>query len=159
MLFRSTRRPRRAAWFLHLLSLWEGREGRQRTESNGGKTGISTLPSAPPAIPAPPISTGTALIQDQPGQRLRPVQSLSRLQLFATPWTAARQASLSITNSGSLLKLMSIQSVMLPNYLIFCRSLLLPPSIFPSIRVFSNESVLHNRWTELQLQLQHQSFQ
>ena len=73
------------------------------------------------------------------------VQSLSRARLFATPWTAAHQASLSITNSGSLLKLMSIQSVMPSNYLIFCRPLL-PPSIFPSIRVFSNESVLHNRW-------------
>ena len=71
------------------------------------------------------------------------VQSLSRVRLFATLWTAARQASLSITNFWSLLKLMSIKSVMPSNHLIFCRSLLLPPSIFPSIRVFSNESVLH----------------
>ena len=63
-----------------------------------------------------------------------------------TPWTAARQASLSITNSRSLLKLMSIESVMPSNHLILCRSLLLLPSIFPSIRVFSNESVLHIRW-------------
>ena len=70
------------------------------------------------------------------------VQSLSRFRLFATPWTAAHQASLSITNSWSLLKLMSIESVMPSNHLILCRSLLLPPSIFPSIRVFSNESVL-----------------
>jgi len=68
------------------------------------------------------------------------VQSLSRVQLFATPWTAARQASLSIINSWSLLKLMSIKSVMPPNYLILCRPLLLLLSIFPSIRVFSNES-------------------
>ena len=73
------------------------------------------------------------------------VQSLSRVRLFATPWTAARQASLFITNSWNLLKLMSIKLVMPPNHLICC-SLLLPPSIFPSIRVFSNESVLHIRW-------------
>ena len=64
----------------------------------------------------------------------------------ATPWTVARQASLSITNSWNLLKLMSIESVMPSNHLILCRPLLLPPSIFPSIRVFSNESVLHIRW-------------
>ena len=67
------------------------------------------------------------------------VQSLSRVQLFATPWTAACQASLSIINSQSLLKLMSIESVMPSNHLILCHPLLLPPSIFPSIRVFSNE--------------------
>ena len=70
------------------------------------------------------------------------VQSLSRVQIFATPWTAAPQASLSITNSWSLLKFMSIESVMPSNHLILCHPLLLPPSIFPSIRVFSNESVL-----------------
>ena len=64
----------------------------------------------------------------------------------ATPWTAARQASLSVTNSRSLPKLMSIELVMPSNHLILCRLLLLPPSIFPSIRVFSNESVLHIRW-------------
>ena len=74
------------------------------------------------------------------------VQSLSRVQLFATPWTAACQASLSITNSQSLLKLVSIESVMTSSHLILCRPLLLPPSIFPSIRVFSNESALHIRW-------------
>ena len=74
------------------------------------------------------------------------VQSLSRVPLFGTPWTAARQASLSITNSWSLLKFMSIKSVMSSNHLIFCSPLLLPPSILPSIRVFSNESVLHIRW-------------
>ena len=74
------------------------------------------------------------------------VQALSRVRLFATPWTAARQASLSITNSWSLPKLMSIESVMLSNHLILCRPLLLLPSIFPSIRVFSNELVLHIRW-------------
>ena len=74
------------------------------------------------------------------------VQSLSRVRLFATPWKAARQASLSTTNSQSLLKLMSIESVMPSKHLILCRPLLLLPSIFPSIRVFSNESVLHIRW-------------
>ena len=74
------------------------------------------------------------------------VQSLSRVRFFATPWTAARQASLSITNSWSMLKLMSIKSVMPSNHLILCRPLLLLPSIFPSIRVFSNESVLCIRW-------------
>ena len=65
---------------------------------------------------------------------------------FATPWAAARQASLSTTNSWSLPKLMSIESVMPSNHLILCRPLILPPSIFPSIRIFSNESVLHIRW-------------
>ena len=74
------------------------------------------------------------------------VQLLSRVRLFATPWTAACQASLSITNSRSLPKLMSIESVMPSNHLTLCRPLLLPPSIFPSIRVFSSESVLHIRW-------------
>ena len=74
------------------------------------------------------------------------VQSLSRVWLFEIPWTAARQASLSITNPQSLLKLMSIESVMPSNHLIICRPLLLPPSIFPSIRVFSNESVLGIKW-------------
>ena len=73
------------------------------------------------------------------------VQSLSCVRLFVTPWTAARQAFLSITNSQSLLKLMSTVSVMPSNHLILCRPLLLP-SIIPSIRVFSNESVLHIRW-------------
>ena len=74
------------------------------------------------------------------------VQLLSHVQLFATPWTAAHQASLSITNSQNLLKLMSIESVMPSNHLILCRPLLLLPSIFTSIRVFSNESALHIRW-------------
>ena len=74
------------------------------------------------------------------------VQSLSHVRLFETPWTAARQASLSIANSQSLHKLMSIESVVPSNHLILCHPLLLPPSIFPSIRVFSDESVLHIRW-------------
>ena len=74
------------------------------------------------------------------------VQLLSHVYLFVTPWTAAHQASLSITNSQNLLKLTSIESVMPFNHLIFCHPLLLLPSIFPSIRVFSKESVLHIRW-------------
>ena len=74
------------------------------------------------------------------------VQSLCCVGLFVTPWTAARQASLSITNSQSLLKLMCIESVMPFNYLILCCPLLLLPSIFPSLRVFSNESAVHIRW-------------
>ena len=74
------------------------------------------------------------------------VQSLSCVWFFVTAWTAALQASLSITNSQSLLKLMSIESLMPSTCLIPCRPLLLPPSIFPSTTVFSNESVLHNRW-------------
>ena len=74
------------------------------------------------------------------------VKSLSRVRLFVTPRTAAHQASLSITNSQSLLKLMSIESMMPANHLIFHQPLFLPPSIFPSIRIFSNESALHIRW-------------
>ena len=74
------------------------------------------------------------------------VQLLSRVRLFVTPWTAACQASLSITNSWSLPKLMSIELVLPSNHLILCHPLLLPPSLFPSIRVFSNESALRIRW-------------
>ena len=84
----------------------------------------------------------TVLKQDT----FRSDQLFSRVRLFATPWTAARQASLSITNSQSLLKLMSLESVMPSNHLILCRPLLLSPSIFPSISVFSNESALPIRW-------------
>ena len=78
------------------------------------------------------------------------VQSFSCVWLFATPWTVARHASLSITNSQSLPKLMSIELVMPSNHLTLCRLLLLPPSIFPSIWVFSNDSVLHIRWPKFQ---------
>ena len=77
---------------------------------------------------------------------LSSVQLLSCVQLFATPWTAARQASLSITNSWSLPKLMSIELVMPSSHLILCRPLLLLPPLAPSIRVFSSESTLHMRW-------------
>ena len=76
------------------------------------------------------------------------VQSLIRVQLFGTPWTTARQASLCITDSQSPPKFMSIESVMPSNHLILCCPFLLLPSVFPSIRVFSNESVLHIRWPE-----------
>ena len=74
------------------------------------------------------------------------VESVSHVRLFVTPWTAACQASLAITNSQSLLKLMSVESVMPSNHLILCHPLLLSPSILPSIRVFSSKSVLHIRW-------------
>ena len=80
------------------------------------------------------------------GVQFSSVQSLSHVRLFATPWTATHQASLSITSSRSLLKLMSIESVMPSNHLILCHPLLLPPSIFPSIRVFFSEPVLCIRW-------------
>ena len=77
------------------------------------------------------------------------VQLLSHVQLFVMPWSVARQASLSITNFRSLLKLMSIKSVMPSNHLILCHPLLLPPSIFPSIRAFSNKSALRIRWPNI----------
>ena len=80
------------------------------------------------------------------GAKFSSVQWLSCVRLFVTPWTASQQAFLSITNSHSLLKLISIESVMPSNHLILCHPLLLPPSIFPSNRVFSNESALCNRW-------------
>ena len=80
-------------------------------------------------------------------EKIGSVQSLNRVWLFVTPWTAAHQASLSTTNSQSLIKLISIESVMPSNHLILSCPLLLPPSIFPSIRVFSNESVLCIRWS------------
>ena len=88
------------------------------------------------------ICWSTYLLMDQ----FSSAPLLSRVRLFATPWTAARQASLFITNSQSLLRLMSIRSVMPSNHLNLCHPLLLPPSIFPSIRVFSNESALCIRW-------------
>ena len=94
------------------------------------------------------------------GSQFSSVQSLSHVRLFVTPWTAAHQASLSITNSQSLPKLMSSESVMPSNHLILCRSLLLLPSIFPNIRVFSNESAFCIRCIKIfEFQLQQQSFQ
>ena len=88
-------------------------------------------------------SSPSARLVQEPSQS---VQSLSRVRLLETPWTTAGQASLSFTNSQSLLKLMSIEPMMPSNHLILCHPLLLPPSIFPSIRVFSNKSVLRIRW-------------
>ena len=137
------------------------------------------LVSRPGMEPASPALQGRFLTTGPPGKSLKwillrgmkilqwflylfkfsSVQSLSCVQLFVTPWTEASQASLSITNSRSLLKLVSIESVMPSNHLILCHPLLLLPSIFPSIRVFSNESVLCIRWPVFQFQLQHQSFQ
>ena len=96
--------------------------------------------------PTSPALKADSLPSEPPGKLFSSVQLLSRVRLFATPWTTARQASLSITNSQSLLKLMSIKSVMPSNHLILCLPLLLLPSIFSSIRVFSNESVLRIRW-------------
>ena len=92
--------------------------------------------------PGRPRSMGS----QRTGHDFSSVQSLSRVQLFVTPWTTAHQPSLSITNSQSPPKLMSIKSVMPSNHLILCHSLLLLPSIFLSIRVFSNESALRIRW-------------
>ena len=99
--------------------------------------------------PTSPVLAGRFFTTEPPGSPLLTIsslQSLSRVQLFVTSWTAACQASLSITNSRSWLKLMSIKLVMPSNHLIFCRPLLLLPSIFPNIRVFSNESILCIRW-------------
>ena len=118
----------------------------------------SGLPCPPPEDPPNPgmeprfpTLQADSLPSEPPGEpklmhRFSSVQSLSRVQLFVTPWTAARQASLSITNSQSSPKPMSIESVMPSNHLILCCPLLLLPSIYPSIRVFSNESVLCIRW-------------
>ena len=102
----------------------------------------------PPALPTAQTSLfPEALLQHgNISVQFSSVQSLSSVRLFVTPWTAAFQASLSITNSQSLLKLLSIESVMPSNHLILCHPLLLLPSIFPSIRVFSNESAFRIRW-------------
>ena len=124
-----------------------------------------------PHLPLKPVCHGVSVFAS-----FSSAQSLSCVWLFATPWTTACQASLSITNSWSSLRLMSIESVMLSNHLILCHPLLLLPLIFPSISVFSNESTLHIRWPKywsfsfsisssnqvakaLEFQLQHQSFQ
>ena len=86
------------------------------------------------------------IVKDRNGMDLTEAVQFSHVQFFAAPWTAAPQASLSIANSWSLLRLMDIESMMPSNHLILCRPLLLPPSIFPSIRVFCNKLVLHIRW-------------
>ena len=97
-------------------------------------------------------------IPECPVAQFSSVQELTHVRLLATPWTTARQASLSITNSRSLLKLMPIESVMPSSHLSLCCPLLLLPAIFPSIRVFSNESSSHQVAKVLDFQLQHQSF-
>ena len=96
-----------------------------------------------PQLESPHASVNSHVLQLRPRQSAK---SLSHVWLFVTPWTAAHQASMSITSSWRSLKLMSIKSVMSSNHLILCHPLLLPPSIFPSIRVFSNESALCIRW-------------
>ena len=109
--------------------------------------GIKPASLMPPAL-AGGFFTTSATWEAHPLPQFSSVQSLSHVRLFVTPWIAARQASLSITNSQSLFKLMSIELVMPSSYLILCRPLLLLPPIPPSIRVFSNESTLRMRWSE-----------
>ena len=106
--------------------------------------GLSTR--SPVVTPAIPMCPKIVILFGNHWCLFSSVQSLSHVQFFLTSWTAACQASLSITNSLSLLKQMSIESVMSSNHLILCHPFLLLPSIFPSIRVFSVESVLRNRW-------------
>ena len=118
---------------------------RELTQTHVHCVGDAIQPSHPLLSPSPPAfnpSQHQGLFQDL----VQSVQLLSHVLLFVTPWTAACQASLSITNSRNLLKLMSIELVMPFNHLILSCPLLLPPSIFPSIRVFSNESALHIGW-------------
>ena len=113
------------------------------------KSLLLQVASSSPTKPGPLYWEHGILAIGPPGEfrfQFSSVQLLSHVRLFSTPWTAARQASLSITNSQSVLKLMSIESVMPSNHIILCRPLLLLPSIFPSIRVFSNESDLHIMW-------------
>ena len=109
-------------------------------ERNGSVLGVDSVPLDYTAI--------KTLYQGNLKTEQVVVQSLGRVQLFVTPWTAARQSSLSLTISWSLLKLMSIESVMPSNHLILCHPLVHLPSVFPIIRVFSSESVLHIRWPE-----------
>ena len=108
---------------------------------------FNNLASQPLSLPSlPKLSRDGSTLSSILSVKFRSVQLLSHVRLFVTPWTVARQASLSIINSLSLLKLMSIELVMPSNRLILCHPLLLPPSVFASIRVFSDESVLHIKW-------------
>ena len=120
-----------ATWEAKTVYIWVTQKGLMKIMSSW-KRNLGTVP---------PQSYYMLLFLD-----ISSVQSLSCVRLFVTPWTAAHQASLSITNCRSLLKLMSIESVMPSNHLILCHLLLLLPSIFPSIRVFSIESVLCIKW-------------
>ena len=113
---------------------------------SGGRLGWGLSLWLIPAAPSPTPPLGNAPPRVAALVWLSSVQSLSCVRLFDTTWTAARQASLSITNLRSLPKLMSIESVMSSSHLILCHPLLLLPPIFPSIRVFPNESALHIRW-------------
>ena len=128
-------------WFaLHLQTIWNLTvEAKRRKKDWGIKEEVFFY-----------LLPGAVILRVSPSHSLfvseKENQLLSHVQLFATPQTAAHQASLSITNSQSLLKLMSIELVMPSNCFILCHPLLLLPLIFPSIRVFSNESVLHIRW-------------
>ena len=125
-------------------------------ETSGARAGWSSVASAGPQAAlsttdqaltrATPCSPVQSFQLNSISSLLLLVQSLSRVQLSVTPWAAARQASLSFTISRSLLKPMSIESVMPSKHLILCRPVLLLPSVFPSIRVFSNESALRIRW-------------
>ena len=120
-----------------------GRKGRKEGSLGGSFLDCHAIKeSASRTSPSPQAKVSQSVQFSRP---VSPVQLLSCVRLFATPWTAACQASLSITNSWSLLNLMSIESVMPSNHLILCHPLLLPPSIFTSIRVVSNESVLRIR--------------
>ena len=121
---------------LHLLLLWLKRMG---SYSNDNLQNCNTITTYTVTLNFYKGVTGLNHLKSS-------VQSLSCVQIFATPWTAALQTSLSITNSWSLLKLMSIESVIPSNHLILCHPLLLPPSIFPSMRIFSNESLLYIWW-------------
>ena len=125
---------------------------------SSGRNGLLPLKHPPPhpSHPSPTHVAPTGCKEMPPVEQkwrqtcvsrlLNSVQSLSRVRLFATPWNAARQASLSISNSWSFLKLVAITLVMPSNHHLLCRPLLLLPSVFPSISVFSNESVLRIRW-------------
>ena len=122
------------------------------SQEHSEKKSIATLWVCPKKLHWHPYSQVSSLGSECPKSssiQFSSVQSLSHVQLFATPWIAARQASLSITNSWSSPKLMCIESVMPSCHLILCHPLLLPPPIPPSIRVFSNESTLHIRWPSI----------
>ena len=123
-----------------------GSAGKESAHNAGDLGSVPGLGRAPGREHGNPLQY--SCLENPHGQRsLSSVQSLSHVPLFASPWTAACQASLTVTNSRSLLRLMSIKSVMPSNHLILCHPHLLLPSIFPSIKVFSNESAVHIRWS------------